>query len=171
MLFNADPRGSARWPLIFPSATRTKERGSKMTPSALLRKVRRLPEQTPITTSLERVLRKRGMLCRDPWYKSQKQHWIGWLEEYCGPGAYGRKTWDHSAEFAYNHIVCPPMVLWLAEASGVARGKIVEAKTAALSIGPSLGRQSAAIRRVAPWTSVEACLNDCNIRPGRKVRT
>ena len=77
---------------------------------------------------------------------SQKQHWIGWLREYTGPGYYGRKNRHQSAEFVYNHIVCPPMVLWLGEVTGVQRDESLEAKRAALSVGPSLPALSAAIR-------------------------
>ena len=25
------------------------------------------------------------------WYKTQKEHWLGWLREYHGPGCYGRQ--------------------------------------------------------------------------------
>jgi hypothetical protein len=64
------------------------------------------------------------------WYTSppQKEHWLGWLREYDGPGAYSRQNADRSAELVYNHIVCPPMVLWLGEASGVPKSKVAEAK-------------------------------------------
>lgn len=40
---------------------------------------------------------------------------------------YGRKEKHPSAEFAYNHIICPPMVLWLGEASGVPKREILNA--------------------------------------------
>jgi hypothetical protein len=26
------------------------------------------------------------------WYRTQQEHWLGWLGEYDGPGAYDRKT-------------------------------------------------------------------------------
>ena len=42
---------------------------------------------------------------------------IGWLLEYEGSAYYGRKNLHRAAEFIYNHIVCQPMLLWLAEAS------------------------------------------------------
>jgi hypothetical protein len=58
------------------------------------------------------------------WYRSQKEHWLGWLSEYDGPGYYGRKNPDRSAEFVYNHINCAPMVLWLGEASGISIAKL-----------------------------------------------
>jgi hypothetical protein len=27
------------------------------------------------------------------WYRTQKEHWLGWLSQYHGPGAYGAKGW------------------------------------------------------------------------------
>lgn len=54
------------------------------------------------------------------WYMTQKEHWLGWLREYDGPGAYGRIAGkQRDARFAYNHIVEPKMLLWLIEAAGV----------------------------------------------------
>ena len=58
-------------------------------------------------------------------HATQKQHWLNWLREYDRPGYYKRKTWNHSAEYAYNHIVCPYMLLWLAEASGIHRNRVL----------------------------------------------
>lgn len=35
------------------------------------------------------------------WYTTQKQHWLGWLSEYDGPGAYGRRSGQNrDAKFA-----------------------------------------------------------------------
>jgi len=74
---------------------------------------------------------------------------------YGGPGYYERKNWNRDAEFVYNHIVCPPMVLWLGEASGISPILVRKAKKAALSAKPTLPAQSAAIRRVISWVSIE----------------
>ncbi len=54
------------------------------------------------------------------WYRSQREHWIGWLSDYYGPGAYGRKSPPpKEARRVYNRIVCPQMLQWLlAQASG-----------------------------------------------------
>jgi hypothetical protein len=113
-------------------------------------------EHPPITTGFERVLDKCGIWSlRKFKYASQKEHWLRWLAEYDGPGYYGRKNFRRSAEFVYNHIVCPPMVLWLGEASGVARARVADAKEAALLSGPQLQAQSAALRRIIPWEMIE----------------
>jgi len=130
-----------------------------MTPKQLSSEIRKLNEKGSATASFEHILTKRGIWDRNGvWYTTQKQHWLGWLKEYDGPGYYGRKKRHPSAQFAYNHIVCPPMLLWLGEASGVQRTKVLEAKRAALSAGASLPALSAAIRRVIPWQTIETRL-------------
>ena len=103
-----------------------------MTSERLSRKISSLRPQAPITSGFERELERRGMWSANNWYHSQKEHWLGWLSEYRGPGAYGRKNGNRSAEFVYNHIVCPPMVLWLGEALGVSKERVAKAKSAAL---------------------------------------
>jgi hypothetical protein len=91
-----------------------------MTTRTLASKIAKLPATLPITTAFERELRKlRTWGTTSVWYSTQKEHWLGWLKGYGGPGYYERKNWNRDAEFVYNHIVCPPMVLWLGEASGI----------------------------------------------------
>ena len=105
----------------------------------LIRKIERLPSDEPAP---------------DPrvWYTTQKEHWLGWLREYDGPGAYGRISGkQRDANFAYNHIVEPKMLLWLIEAAGVSKD-LVEAAQRASAEGASLMQKSGAIRRVVPWT-------------------
>ena len=96
----------------------------------------------------------------DKWYTTQKEHWIGWLGEYSGAGAYGRKTETRrDAEFAYNHIVEVRMLLWLAEAAGVHRNLIAKARNAAKHRS-SLQAKAAAVRRIIPWSEIAAMLWD-----------
>lgn len=92
------------------------------------------------------------------WYRSQKEHWLGWLGQYEGPGAYGRKGGEgRDARFAYNHIVEPAMLLYVARAAGVARTRIAAARGDAAACR-TLMQKSAAIRRVIPWEMVAAKL-------------
>src|ERR1700680_3404466 len=81
-----------------------------MTPQALRQKIKGFESTPPITLSLESALTKQGTWSAEGvWYRSQQEHWLGWLSEYDGPGAYGRKTSVvRSAEFAYNHVVWRP---------------------------------------------------------------
>ena len=130
-----------------------------MTARALRAKITELPAQPPITTAFESALEKVSTWNRKKvWYSSQKEHWLGWLGAYEGPGFYNRKVWERTAEFAYNHIVCSPMVLWLGEASGVSAAKVRAAKKAALAAKPNLASQAAAIRMVIPWALIEQSL-------------
>jgi hypothetical protein len=92
------------------------------------------------------------------WYESQKEHWIGWLFNYNSPGAYGRKvTSGRDAEFVYNHIVCPGLLTYLADASGVSRSLVRQAKRMMLSKGTEMAR-AGAIRRIIPWGTVQTAL-------------
>ena len=107
--------------------------------------IRKLPEDKPVVTP-------------GKWYRTQKEHWLGWLSDYGGPGAYRRKGGSHQdARFAYNHIVEPKMLLWLISAAGIDTRLVSEAKRAAAA-GTTMAGQSAAVRKAAPWDVVAASL-------------
>lgn len=125
-----------------------------MTPQQLRRKVARLNPVQPITAWFEAALAERKSRKRDPWYGSQKEHWLGWLSEYDGPGYYGRSSWDVSAETVYNRVVNPSMVLWLGEAAGVSKSVIEAAARDALAGKPSMAAQSGGIRHVVTWPMI-----------------
>jgi hypothetical protein len=120
--------------------------GDKITrPKDLARIIKRLPSDAP------RI--RHGI-----WYRTQKEHWLGWLSEYDGPGAYGRIVRaGRDARFVYNHIVCPDMLLWLAEAAGV-NPQVVEAARNEAIQKVSLQSKSAAIRRHVPWSEIAQAL-------------
>lgn len=95
---------------------------------------------------------------REVWYESQKEHWVGWLFHYNSPGAYGRKVISgRDAKFVYNHIVCPGLLTYLADAAGVSRSLVRQAKRVAASGGTEMG-QVGAIRRIIPWQLVQNAL-------------
>jgi hypothetical protein len=134
-----------------------------MNPRTLSSKISKLTSKAPITTEFERNLQKLRIWGEAPvWYSTQKEHWLGWLKGYSGPGFYERKNWNRDAEFVYNHIVCPPMVLWLGEASGISAGLVRKAKQVALHAKPNLSAQAAAIRKVIPWGLIEDRLVNSN---------
>lgn len=88
------------------------------------------------------------------WYKTQKEHWFGWLSEYEGPGAYGRKTGiRRDARFAYNHVVCPDLLIYLINAIPL-RQEQIEAAQKAYQKGSSDMERSGAIRKVVPWKEI-----------------
>jgi hypothetical protein len=94
---------------------------------------------------------------KEVWYRTQQQHWLGWLGGYEGPGGYGREDWDRSGEFVYNHIVNPQMLIYLAEATGIDPALVASAVEAALTKRTMMA-MSASIRRIVPWNIVEAAL-------------
>lgn len=91
------------------------------------------------------------------WYQTQHEHWLGWLRGYGGPGGYGRKDWSRSAEFVYNHVVNPQMLIYLAEALEIEIAVLRSAQRDALA-QTTMMAMSAAIRRVVPWRLIEAAI-------------
>jgi hypothetical protein len=92
------------------------------------------------------------------WYRTQKEHWLGWLAEYHGPGAYGRAgTTRRDAEFAYNHIVEVKMLTWLIEAAGVSPALVRRAQRS-VAAATSLQQKAAAVRRHVPWQVLKGVL-------------
>jgi hypothetical protein len=111
----------------------------------LLAAIRKLPADKPLHTP-------------GKWYLTQHEHWIGWLSEYNGPGAYGRDaSVERDAKFAYNHIVEPEMLLYLAGAVGVQRKKVSEARNAD-SDAKTLMQRAGVVRKHLPWPIVAAAL-------------
>src|SRR5215218_7151335 len=91
-------------------------------------------------------------------YSTQKEHWLGWLRGYHGPGAYGRHPETRrDAEYVYNHIVEVEMLLWLIEAAGVEPGLVSAARRSAIK-AKALASKSAAIRKHVPWAEVKNVL-------------
>lgn len=130
-----------------------------MTPNGLARCIRTLKPHLPISDRFEIEMPGGSSEQKRAWYSSQRQHWLGWLAEYNGPGAYGRKTLvGRDAEFIYNHIVNPKMLIWLMEAAGAPKARLLRARKAALSAGTRMQAMSAAIRREFPFSEVEALL-------------
>lgn len=136
---------------------RWEHRDAGMTPRQLLRRVQRLDVDAPVAELLDRQLAKRGERFQAG-YDSQKDHWLGWLREYDGPGYYGRETWARNAAFVYQHIQCAPMLLWLAEAAGIARPLLQAARDAVLSAAPRNAARCRALREIIPWVEVETAL-------------
>ena len=92
------------------------------------------------------------------WYTSQREHLLGWLAEYPGPGAYGRANSDRSAAFVYNHFQCAPGLAWLAEAAGIDAALVSAGCDAARAAGRCSAAQCGAFRRVVSWALVERAL-------------
>ena len=92
------------------------------------------------------------------WYLTQKEHWIGWLTEYSGPGAYGRQVGvQRDAKYAYNHVVQPELLLYLASASGV-DPDLLAAANKAFEERTTLMQAAGVIRVIIPWETVAKAL-------------
>ena len=113
--------------------------------AALARAIRRLPSDRPSPEPKK-------------WYLTQKEHWLGWLREYAGPGAYGRRAGGRrTAEVVYNRIVEPKMLVWLIKAARVAPALRRSAdRSAARAV--TMASKSAAIRRHVPWPVVATAI-------------
>jgi hypothetical protein len=132
-----------------------------------LNRLRRRNSEVEVNTgvSIQQFIRAIERLPSDPpadypgkWYKTQKEHWLGWLREYHGPGAYGRQTGKkRDARYAYNHIVEPLMLLWLIEAAGVDPDTVAAAKQATEGLATKQ-QKSAAVRRLVPWEMLAQAL-------------
>lgn len=130
-----------------------------MTPKLFRAYIRPLPEFLPRTKELETSISV-GVGFDGAWYRSQKQHWLGWLAEYSGPGAYGRQSDTiRSAELAYNRIQCAPMLFWLAEALDIDSTTLDAGFQAVVSTPKKGGPQSSAFRRCLRWADIEAALS------------
>lgn len=85
--------------------------------------------------------------------RSQKEHWLFWLLGYFGPGFYGRQNWHRDAKFAYNHIVCPEMLVYLAHAIPL-KQELIDGVDQANLTGSTMMEKLGVIRKVAPWAEI-----------------
>ena len=117
--------------------------------------IERLPEHGEFSRKLE--AHPLLAINRDPWYKSQKEHWLGWLKDYDGPGFYNRKTHaGRDAKYIYNHIMCSPMLLYLPEALGVSNDLIKKAFDAVIQANQrKMAKQCSLIRSIIPFRLFE----------------
>lgn len=129
-----------------------------MNARGLRRKIKRLNSETPQHKRLEQALQE-GVGFGNAWYDSQKEHWLGWLAEYDGPGAYGRQTGNsRDARYIYNHIQCAPMLFWLAEAVEIPAGTLEQAFNDIVTAPEKNASQCSAFRKLIPWKMIEARL-------------
>lgn len=76
-------------------------------------------ESPPRTLALEQRIRI-GTGFHKKWYRSQKDHWLGWiLVQECKAIEKGKEPQETDAEGVWKRLKCSPMMFWLAEASGV----------------------------------------------------
>jgi hypothetical protein len=105
----------------------------------LLAVVRRLPAITPQAAKLP----VNG-------YETFQEQWIGWLEEYDGPGYYGRADGKRDARWVYQHLNNGKMIVWLNEAAGESHATI-EAAIADMERWEKVQTQAKVARSHLPW--------------------
>jgi hypothetical protein len=109
--------------------------------------VRRLPAVTSHASKLPLSHR----------YKTFKEQWSGWLEEYNGPGYYGRSDGKRDARWVYQHLNNGNMIVWLNEAAGE-RPTVVLATISEMLRSDVKQTQAAIARRHLPWERVAELL-------------
>ena len=132
--------------------------GEHMKPSELVKIIRRLPADQPITDALEGRTAGGYPGPHPPYYASQREHLIAFLGEYDSPGAYGRSTFDGSARDWYQRFQCAPGLVWLAEALGEDVDVLNAGVAAIRTAGPRAASECAAFRRIVPWSRIEELL-------------
>ena len=118
-------------------------------------------ERVPVRRLIARIRRLKA----DPphvrpgvWYRTQKEHWLGWLSQYNTRGAYGRIPGkNRDAAYAYNHIVQSAMLEWLARAGGVSPAAVRRGQRA-MARHRMLQRKAGAFRKEVPWECVQDAL-------------
>lgn len=119
------------------------------------RLIKQIDPDTPQHLRLAAALQE-GAGCNGAWYATEKEHWLGWLREYSGPGAYSRNVLiGRDARFIYNHGHRAPMLFWLAEAVGVEHENLNAAFRAVVTAPLRNASQSSALRKVLPRELVE----------------
>jgi hypothetical protein len=126
-----------------------------MTPKQLRQRILKLPVSAPVTEAFEARLAETTTSLREAWYENQREHWLGWLKEYDGPGYYGRSNWEVNARSVYNRVGNPAMVQWLGEAAGIPTSTVKKAASEAMKLRGSFSRQCGAIRSQITWDMIE----------------
>lgn len=115
----------------------------------LRRLISRLPAEQPVTDEYEA-----RFTTHTAWYLDQREHLVGWLSEYNGPGAYGRKNPSTSGKHFYNHFRCVSGLIWLAEALGEDPAVVRQGVERADAGSSNPSSECAAFRRVVPWSRI-----------------
>lgn len=92
---------------------------------------------------------------KNKWFRHEQEHLSGWLNEYDGPGAYGRMNPGRDAKFFYNHFNDPYGLSWLAEALGVQVALVQQGLDAVEAASSRGSAKSGAFRKVVPWSMIE----------------
>ena len=127
-----------------------------MKPKTLSNKIKKLSDSSPKTDKLNLRLGIISPSARAK-YKNQKEHWIGWLEDYPTGGAYNRKESNRDSEYIYNHIQNISMLFWLCEAIGLSDSLLDKVAKNIISVQPR--KRCGVLRATISWEVVKQGLN------------
>jgi hypothetical protein len=116
-----------------------------------VRVLRRLEPHLPISDAYER---DRPQL-KGVWWSSQKEHMVRWFsdQDSRGSGAFTRIVPNTSARTTYNHLLCPPAFVWMAEALGE-DSTVVQAAADVARGEPNARKRPGLLRRHLPWERI-----------------
>jgi len=117
-----------------------------------------IQSRNDLLNAVEKLPRKVAFLA-----KSCKDTWLRWLSDY-EDDSHDRANPNRSAEFIYNALNYPEMIIWLAAASGV-NPQLIREATNATDRKNSRMTQAAALRRLLPWSLVATHLTETTSRP------
>ena len=129
---------------------------------ALLRYIAGYPATPPRTIALEQEIRI-GTGFHGKWYRSQKEHWLGYVGYKRAQWAAQGKNYDlEKAKSHWSHTHCFPMLFWLAECAGVDSdilgGAEMAARRVAAVIGSDHPSHGKVAREVLPWSLVQRAI-------------
>lgn len=135
-----------------------------LTSSLLRRYVAGYPAFPPRTIALEQRINI-GTGFHGKWYRSQKEHWLGWLlAKECEARSRGLGASSSSAKTRYQFILCSPAIFWLAECAGVPGHRLDEAEAAAECAAAINGRDGhphgALMRMALPWPLLASAMSN-----------
>jgi hypothetical protein len=119
-----------------------------LSPEWLFHAIEQLPSDEPVAAKTQGYNH----------YRTQKDHWLGWLNPAAGTGSYPRRTGTNvTARTVYNRIGEPKMLLWLASAADLPSSLVDQARAEAAPL-KALSSQCAVIRQHIPWRTLAEAL-------------
>ena len=132
-------------------------------PRDMARMFRRLPEFPPITAEFDHA--EYGTP-RAPWYRSQREHMVGWFraQSTTGAGQYTRRMPNVSAKRTYQRLQNAWSLLWINEALGVDI-VLVRAAAEASEQETDHRRRCAVVRKMLPWENLVPLIEAHGVKP------
>lgn len=120
------------------------------------------PAQPPRTTALEQKI-KIGTGFHNKWYRSQREHWLGWLvAKDCEARAKGLDPAQINAKVRWQHLLCSPAMYWVGECAGVSEERLTQAEAMATEAADIKNKDGhphgTMMRKALPWETVQSAI-------------